>query len=358
MRRPFFSVIMPLYNHETYVKQAIESVLAQTFHDWELIVCDDGSTDGSFEIVAEFKDPRINLLSKPNGGCASALNACITRARGKFICWLSSDDVYSVDKLHAHYIHHRVNRERLLSIAPHGDIVNGEFIDSAQVVPSNSMRLLHFLMFGNYINGLSVCMHRSLFLTFGLFENYRYVPDVQRWFAFFKRVSPYYISGSAKSYSRQGTSSTSGTQYGALIEMPRMLYKELKKHGPKVFLTDENGDSLMDERQTELLKLLVRKDNLLYRMHLGDQVELIIARWLFAEQKVWLLESALKKLEVSNEENIIHSIEAFQRIKNLVATDCTKRPINYCQHLQRIIPVIANNDLRVFMDDYINYEFN
>ena len=95
------SVVMPLYNSERYVTEAIESVIAQTFTNWELIVVDDGSTDRSCEIVLEFvdKDARIKLLHNPspNRMPSSPRNIGIQAAEGKYIAFIDSDDMVSED---------------------------------------------------------------------------------------------------------------------------------------------------------------------------------------------------------------------------------------------------------------------
>ena len=75
--KPFFSVLMPLYNHDTYVGDALRSLMEQTFDDFEVVVCNDGSTDGSLDIVDGFKDSRLRVIDKPNGGTVSALNAAL-----------------------------------------------------------------------------------------------------------------------------------------------------------------------------------------------------------------------------------------------------------------------------------------
>ena len=81
MQAGLVSIITPLYNGEKYVAQTIESVLAQTYPHWEMIVVNDGSRDRSEQIVREYteRDPRIKLFSQPNGGSASARNNGIRR---------------------------------------------------------------------------------------------------------------------------------------------------------------------------------------------------------------------------------------------------------------------------------------
>ncbi|MEW6600605.1 MAG: glycosyltransferase family 2 protein [Nitrospirota bacterium] len=95
---PVVSVIIPLYNKRPYVKRAIESVRQQTFSRWELIIVDDGSTDGSAdEIPAD--DPRIRILRQTNRGPSSARNRGIEAAQGEVITFLDADDYYYPGKL-------------------------------------------------------------------------------------------------------------------------------------------------------------------------------------------------------------------------------------------------------------------
>lgn len=93
------SVIMPAYNRETYIRESIDSVLAQSFTDFELIVVDDGSTDSTAGIVQSYTDSRIRLIRQPNRGVSVARNAGLEAARGQFITFLDSDDLYYPDFL-------------------------------------------------------------------------------------------------------------------------------------------------------------------------------------------------------------------------------------------------------------------
>lgn len=96
---PFFSVIINNFNYGRYLKQAIDSVLTQTFQDYELIVVDDHSTDQSLDILKLYQD-RLNLIQMPrNSGQIAANNAGITHAKGQYICFLDSDDVFLGSKL-------------------------------------------------------------------------------------------------------------------------------------------------------------------------------------------------------------------------------------------------------------------
>lgn len=95
------SVIMPVYNTEHYVSRAIESVLQQTYTNWELIVVDDGSTDKSLEVCRKYQsiDNRIKLYHKDNGGQGCARNYALEKCSGNYIMYLDSDDWIDVDAM-------------------------------------------------------------------------------------------------------------------------------------------------------------------------------------------------------------------------------------------------------------------
>ena len=94
MDSPLISLVVPVYNTEKYVEKAVRSVLAQGFDDWELLLVDDGSTDGSGAVCDALagEDERIHVFHQPNGGVSSARNLALDQARGRFLCFLDSDD--------------------------------------------------------------------------------------------------------------------------------------------------------------------------------------------------------------------------------------------------------------------------
>lgn len=97
---PKVSVIIKSFNHEKYIAGAINSILNQSFQDFEIVVTDDASTDKSSEIIRSFKDPRINFVSlKQNQGISLTMNATLNRARGELIAILNSDDIALPDRL-------------------------------------------------------------------------------------------------------------------------------------------------------------------------------------------------------------------------------------------------------------------
>ncbi len=95
---PLISCIIPVYNHELYVGETIESVLAQTYRPLEVIVVDDGSTDGTAAVVAGFGD-RVRYVYQNNAGPSVARNTGAALATGDYLAWLDSDDLWRADKL-------------------------------------------------------------------------------------------------------------------------------------------------------------------------------------------------------------------------------------------------------------------
>ncbi len=98
-KKIFFSVIIPSYNRKSFLKKAVDSVLAQAYPDFELIVVDDGSSDGTDELVSSYSDPRLTCLRQENKGASSARNKGLQSAKGSFIAFLDSDDWWVPEKL-------------------------------------------------------------------------------------------------------------------------------------------------------------------------------------------------------------------------------------------------------------------
>ena len=89
---PTVSVVVRVYNAERHLREAVESVLAQTFADFELLAIDDGSNDASVAILESYGDPRIRIVSQPNGGKIAAAQRGLAEARGRYVAILDADD--------------------------------------------------------------------------------------------------------------------------------------------------------------------------------------------------------------------------------------------------------------------------
>jgi glycosyltransferase involved in cell wall biosynthesis len=97
---PLFSIYIPAFNVESYIQECIDSVLAQTYQDFEVVIVNDGSTDGTAFVLEKYKnDNRVKIINKSNGGIGSASNAAIKAAKGEYIVQLDSDDTLSLNAL-------------------------------------------------------------------------------------------------------------------------------------------------------------------------------------------------------------------------------------------------------------------
>lgn len=100
---PAVSVVMSVYNGSRFLRDSIDSILSQTFTDFEFIIWNDGSTDNSGEIINKYKDPRIRYFCHDNTGLGTALNLACNEARGKYIARMDDDDISLPDRLRKEY---------------------------------------------------------------------------------------------------------------------------------------------------------------------------------------------------------------------------------------------------------------
>lgn len=177
MSPPLISVVMTTYNHERYIAEAIQSVLNQTYPDFELIIVNDGSTDNTEQIIKSFTDARLNYLSQPNGGPSVAANNGVRAARGEYIAFMSGDDLCYPTRLERqHSCLSAAKQEMCFSwvdlVDDAGRIITDEH-DAAriynQVIRSRPEALNRFFFNFNYLNAVTAMVRRELLLETGLF---------------------------------------------------------------------------------------------------------------------------------------------------------------------------------------------
>ncbi len=177
---PTVSVLVKSYQHAPYVRQTIESVLAQSFQDFEIVVTDDGSTDGTADILRGFTDPRIRLECWPeNRGISAAMNASIARARGRYLAILNSDDWALPGRLRRQVAFLDAHPEVSLVFGlPRPVDENGlptaafnDFAYALRLAPfSRRAWLRHFFFHGNVLNAPTAMIRREAYEIAGPYD--------------------------------------------------------------------------------------------------------------------------------------------------------------------------------------------
>ena len=168
---PTISVVVPAYNAEQTLLQAIDSVRRQTFTDFELIVIDDGSTDGTLRRLQAIPDPRLRVFTYPNGGLPSARNRGIERSLGEFVSFIDADDLWTPDKLELQLQALRVDPEAAVAYSWTAFIGrNGGFLFAKE--PSQiEGEVYSDLLTGNFVaSGSNILVRKSCAHAVGGFD--------------------------------------------------------------------------------------------------------------------------------------------------------------------------------------------
>jgi glycosyltransferase involved in cell wall biosynthesis len=180
---PVLSIVIPAYNVERYVGDAIASALGQTMREIEVIVVDDGSTDKTAGVAAAFEDPRLVIKRKPNGGLSSARNAGIAAARGKYIGFLDGDDLWHPTKAERHVTKMEADATIGLSYS-YSDYVEDDGTPTGRILFSKLSRpSLEQMIRRNHVgNGSAPVVRASCFRAVGTFdESLRSCEDWEMW---------------------------------------------------------------------------------------------------------------------------------------------------------------------------------
>ncbi len=180
------SVIIPTYNYEDFIWDAVDSVLNQSYSDYELIVVDDGSTDNTAEKLKKYKG-KIQYYYQKNQGPGAARNLGIKKSTGEYICFLDADDIFLPNKLEAQIslINHRGEMDLGLVYSDFLciDEYNLSILKYYKCKSFTSQSdALKYLYKSNYINTSTVMINKKCLEEIGLFnEKYRYLEDLDLW---------------------------------------------------------------------------------------------------------------------------------------------------------------------------------
>lgn len=187
---PKVSIIIPVYNGSNYLREAIDSALAQTYKNIEIIVVNDGSNDGGkTEAIALSYGDRIRYFYKENGGVASALNLGISKAEGEYISWLSHDDVYYPNKIELQ-INQLTSGEKNIVLYSDYDYIDSEskLTGAGKIGYINPDFFRYALTTSHPIHGCTVLIPKHCFDECGFFdESLRTTQDYDMWFRMAKK---------------------------------------------------------------------------------------------------------------------------------------------------------------------------
>lgn len=183
---PYFSIIIPLYNKEKFIEKTLESVLSQTYQDFEVIIINDGSTDSSVDKILTFNDPRIQLIHQENQGVSSARNLGIKKAKGKYICFLDADDYWYPDFLKT--IHHyslKLPEQKVFAVAIEVETKNNLFQAQYSIQRKDNFEIVNFFessLKEAVLWTSSACFQKNVFEEVGGFDiNIKKGEDTELW---------------------------------------------------------------------------------------------------------------------------------------------------------------------------------
>jgi glycosyltransferase involved in cell wall biosynthesis len=240
---PLVSVIMPSYNYEGYISEAIESVLNQTFNDFELIIIDDASKDNSKKIIQSFDKKNIKIRSffhKKNQGLAKTVNECIKKAKGKYISYFSSDDIWSKEKLEKQL--EILEKDEDLIVWSEGLIVDAKSDFTGELFTQihsalnrkKSGDIFEELLKNNYICGQSLIYKRENLKNVRFDEHLKYLGDYKFIVDLAKEYKFYFIPEPLVMYRIHGRNTIFSDRIGWKKEDIRIRNYFLQEYGDEI----------------------------------------------------------------------------------------------------------------------------
>ncbi|HEX3013999.1 MAG TPA: glycosyltransferase [Methanobacterium sp.] len=213
---PVVSVIMPSYNHEKFIGEAIESVLGQTFQNIELIIIDDKSNDRSRQIIEEFaqKDNRIKkIFHRKNLGIAKTINEGVENSIGKYVALIASDDVWVIEKLEKQLKILEVNENLVVwcnsAIIDSNSNLTGE-VSSKKYKNATPHGYVFENIINSWISGSGIIMKRENIRGVRYNENLKYLNDTQFYADLAYRYQFYYMGEALSKYRLHGDNASFG----------------------------------------------------------------------------------------------------------------------------------------------------
>lgn len=370
--KPKVSIVIPVYNGSNYMREAIDSALAQTYNNIEIIVVNDGSTDNTEQIAKSYGD-KIRYFAKENGGVATALNLGIKNAVGQYISWLSHDDVYYPDKVEKQIkkISKLDEMERLNSIL----MSNYSLIDEkSEKISDTQFHKIHSLSKLNYplypllngiVHGCTLLVPRHCFQDIGYFNaKLRTTQDYDLWYRMFPQYKIIFMPElliKSRWHSEQGSKKINMANREAdelWINMVERLTDDQKiEIGDSILSFYQRTHNLVKNAgysgaERHLSKIIERYEN---RDRSRIKVSVIIP---FYNRITWAIEAIQSVLDQThtNLEIIIvndSSTDSIEPIKTIVGKDARIRLID--NNRQRGASGARNSGIDIATGEYISF---
>lgn len=289
---PYFSIMVPTYNQAHYLPSCLNSLISQSFSNWEAVVVNDGSTDETSNILEKWasKDPRIRVFHQKNAGTAGALNTALSHCKGQWVCWLSSDDLFEPDKLeiqrnaiknypdirffYTHFYH--LEESTGIKTAP------GHW----RPIPEPNLQVARFFS-GNYISGITVCIQRQAMLEAeGFRTDLRQGQDFAFWLTLSRRCQFHFIDRRTVVSRWHDAQTTNGFPVGGLYDSAWACIEFLNAHSFEAFFPIMDLD---DPKQAkiavdECMSICLDPGSFIYQLGYSPALLQRLLEWLHAQE--------------------------------------------------------------------------
>jgi glycosyltransferase involved in cell wall biosynthesis len=274
MTDPQISVVMSCFNHGPYIAEAINSILSQSFSDFEFIIVDDGSTDNTPTEIKKFQDPRIKIVSQSNNGPSIAYNRGIKLARGKFIALMSDDDISETTRLEIQL--HQIEKNDADIIFSLPQIINkkSELIDTSychwffnKSFNSNHELFRKLFFEGNFLCAPSAFFRTSVFSEIGYFmRGLIQLQDYEFWFRASKMEKKILLFSDPLILYRytKGTNLSSEINDNRIAIETMQIYENVLLNMPASFFKKAFPDFSDSDIETSTNRYFTEQSNLLF----------------------------------------------------------------------------------------------
>ena len=318
------SVIMPSYNHQKYVGKAIESVLTQTYQEFEFLIVDDSSFDNSAEVIRGFNDPRMRtFFAKKRMGAVGSLQFLLSMVKGDYVALLNSDDYWADTKLEEQVAYIQENPQidicftQALMIDANGNLIKDRVFNSADLFlqknRSKTQWVRYFWDHGNCLCHPSILVKRECYAIPGLFNvSLRQLPDFYAWVRLVQKHSVYIIQKPLVYHRRlsgriENTSARSHSNSVRMKNEYAWIMNDMITRIDDLEFIDAFSDLFVRKKAQEKMELVCERFFLLSSRGVFDYLFRIAAMWYFFEK------ASNPDFILCLKENYKYSLEDFYR---------------------------------------------